>query len=44
MSIHSTDDGATWSAPTTVINGASFIRDVQITGDLSGNGTCTSRA
>ena len=38
MSIHSTDGGATWSAPTTVINGATFIRDVQITGDVSGNG------
>jgi hypothetical protein len=33
MSIHSTDGGATWSSPATVINGASFIRDVQITGD-----------
>jgi len=33
MSIHSTDGGATWSSPATVINGATFIRDVQITGD-----------
>src|SRR5215471_10080328 len=33
MSIHSTDAGATWSSPVTVINGATFIRDVQITGD-----------
>ena len=33
MSIHSTDGGATWSSPATVINSASFVRDVQITGD-----------
>ena len=39
MSIHSTDGGATWSSPATVINGATFIRDVQITGDLAGSGT-----
>ena len=39
MSIHSTDGGVTWSSPATVINGGSFIRDVQITGDLAGSGT-----
>jgi hypothetical protein len=39
MSIFSTDGGATWSSPATVINGATFIRDVQITGDLAGSGT-----
>ena len=39
MSIHSTDGGATWSSPATVINGGKFIRDVQITGDLAGSGT-----
>src|SRR5213082_56251 len=39
MSIHSTDGGATWSSPATVINGGTFIRDVQITGDLAGSGT-----
>src|SRR6516162_1866279 len=33
MSIHSTDAGATWSSPVTVANLATFIRDVQITGD-----------
>src|SRR5712671_5311168 len=33
----STDNGATWHAPVTVTN--TFIRDVQITGDMSGNGT-----
>ncbi|HEY4273472.1 MAG TPA: sialidase family protein [Candidatus Udaeobacter sp.] len=35
----STDNGATWHAPINVSNGSTFIRDVQITGDLSGNGT-----
>src|SRR5439155_8095880 len=35
----STDNGATWHAPINVSNTATFIRDVQITGDLSGNGT-----
>src|SRR5882762_296314 len=39
MSIHSSDGGATWSSPATVINGGTFIRDVQITGDLAGSGT-----
>src|SRR6266480_432796 len=39
MSIHSTDGGSTWSSPATVINGGTFIRDVQITGDLAGSGT-----
>ena len=36
---YSTDAGATWHAPITVSNTGTFIRDVQITGDLSGNGT-----
>jgi len=31
--VRSTDNGATWSAPVTVVN--TFIRDVQITGDLA---------
>ena len=35
----STDNGATWHAPVTVANSSTFIRDVQITGDMSGNGT-----
>ena len=35
----STDNGATWHAPVTVINSRTFIRNVQITGDMSGNGT-----
>ena len=35
----STDNGATWHAPVAVSNTSTFIRDVQITGDLSGNGT-----
>jgi hypothetical protein len=35
----STDNGATWHAPVTVSGTSTFIRDVQITGDLSGNGT-----
>ena len=39
MSIHSTDGGVTWSSPATVINGGTFVRDVQITGDLAGSGT-----
>src|SRR4029077_3473205 len=39
METFSTDGGATWSTPTTVSNTATFIRDVQITGDMSGNGT-----
>ena len=34
----STDDGATWNSPVIVSNTATFIRDVQITGDMSGNG------
>jgi hypothetical protein len=38
MSIFSTDGGSTWSSPATVINGGTFIRDVQITGDLAGSG------
>ena len=35
----STDNGNTWSPAVTVINTGTFIRDVQITGDMSGNGT-----
>src|SRR6266508_981379 len=35
----SSDNGATWHSPVTVSNTGTFIRDVQITGDLSGNGT-----
>ena len=34
----STDNGTTWHSPITVINGATFIRDVQITGDMAGGG------
>jgi hypothetical protein len=33
FSIHSTDGGATWSSPAMVSTQATFIRDVQITGD-----------
>ena len=32
----STDNGATWHSPIQLTN--SFIRDIQITGDMSGNG------
>ena len=39
METSSTDGGATWSTPTTVSNTGTFIQDVQITGDMSGNGT-----
>jgi hypothetical protein len=35
----STDNGATWHTPVNVSNTGTFIRDVQITGDQSGNGT-----
>ncbi len=35
----STDNGLTWHAPVVLSNTATFIRDVQITGDMSGNGT-----
>src|SRR5712675_1005383 len=35
----STDNGITWSGEITVANSSTFIRDVQITGDQSGNGT-----
>ena len=38
MVTYSTDNGSTWHAPITVIN-AAFVRDVQITGDMAGNGT-----
>ena len=34
----STDNGTTWHAPVVVSNTSTFIRDVQITGDMSGNG------
>ena len=34
----STDNGITWHAPVVVSYTGTFIRDVQITGDLSGNG------
>jgi len=34
----STDDGNTWHSPIQVNNFGTFIRDVQITGDLAGNG------
>ncbi len=36
---YSSDNGATWHSPIVVSNTATFIRDTQITGDLSGNGT-----
>ena len=39
MVTFSTDGGATWTRSTTVDNTGTFIRDVQITGDMSGNGT-----
>ena len=35
----STDNGSTWSGAITVANTGTFIRDTQITGDMSGNGT-----
>jgi hypothetical protein len=35
----STDNGGTWSSPIMVSTQPTFIRNVQITGDLSGNGT-----
>src|SRR6184192_685743 len=35
----SSDNGVTWHAPVNVSNTGTFIRDVQITGDQSGNGT-----
>ncbi len=35
---YSSDNGATWHAPITVAPASPFIRDVQITGDLIGNG------
>src|SRR6266542_1086271 len=37
--ISSTDGGATWSSPHMVSTQATFVRDVQITGDLAGSGT-----
>src|SRR6184192_3668757 len=36
--ISSTDAGATWSSPHMVSTQATFVRDVQITGDLAGSG------
>ena len=35
---YSSDGGVTWHSPIIVSNTSTFIRDVQITGDLSGNG------
>src|SRR5882724_931683 len=35
----STDNGGTWSSAITVANTGTFIRNTQITGDTSGNGT-----
>ena len=35
---YSTDAGTTWATPVVVSNTGTFVRDVQITGDLSGNG------
>ncbi len=35
----STDNGSTWSSAITVANTGTFIRNTQITGDMSGNGT-----
>ena len=37
-STHSSDGGVTWSTPVEVQTGPLFIRDMQITGDLAGNG------
>src|SRR5882724_9590565 len=34
----STDNGSTWSSAITVANTGTFIRNTQITGDMSGNG------
>jgi hypothetical protein len=36
---YSTDVGTTWSSPIMVSTQATFVRDVQITGDLAGSGT-----
>ena len=36
--INSTDGGATWSSQVMVSTQATFVRDVQITGDLAGSG------
>jgi hypothetical protein len=35
----STDNGATWHSPVQLASGSPFIRDMQITGDMAGNGT-----
>src|SRR5882762_3308390 len=37
--IRSTDGGTTWSSPVMVSTQPTFVRNTQITGDLSGNGT-----
>src|SRR6185369_12203634 len=34
----SSDNGTTWHSPVQITTGTPFIRDVQITGDLAGNG------
>ena len=39
MATFSTDNGVTWATPRTVSNTATFIRSVQMTGDMAGNGT-----
>jgi hypothetical protein len=36
LQITHSDDGATWSAPVSITNGQTFIRDVQVTGTLPG--------
>jgi len=38
VATYSSDNGATWHAPITVAGPTPFIRDVQVTGDMSGNG------
>src|SRR5438128_293797 len=38
VAVHYTDNGGTWTSPTQLNFGPNFIRNVQITGDLSGNG------
>jgi hypothetical protein len=39
FAIRSTDNGLTWSSPVQVSGFGNFIRNTQITGDMSGNGT-----
>src|SRR5205807_9209391 len=36
LSVTHSDDGVTWSSPVRVVNGSTFIRDVQITGTPAG--------